>query len=63
MDGLDLDGYHELSGVYYSLAHLPRGMFVGPFRGPKKEGFVSLSQYFQWQKMGKGGMEAMTFVD
>ena len=30
----------QLSGVYYSLAHLPRGMFVGPNKRPKRGGFV-----------------------
>jgi hypothetical protein len=50
MDGLDLDGYHQLSGVYYSLAHLPRGMFVGPFQDHRKKALSDLSQYFNEKK-------------
>lgn len=49
MNGLDLDGY-QLSGVYYSSAHLPKGMFVGPWQDQGKGALSDLSQYFQFEK-------------
>ena len=36
--------------MYYSSAHLPRGMFVGPLPGPKKGGFVRTLTIFRLEK-------------